>query len=71
MHAGKLGPLWQRIRATSLVCLAKPQPNLKATKFKTTYSRTALRDGLKWSVAHAAPQLCVKVIALAYKSSQG
>ena len=60
--AGKLGRLWQHVSHVQTFCLAqKQQQRLKGRKSRTTYSRAALRDALKWAAAQAPAQPSLKV----------
>ena len=61
MCTGKLGELWQHISQLHSVCLAKAAPVHRASKRGSTYSRAALREGLKSAAASSPAQLHVKV----------
>lgn len=66
MCAGKLGELWQHISQLHSVCLAKAAPVHRASKRGSTYSRAALREGLKSAAASSPAQMHVKVRHWAY-----
>ncbi|KAL3152304.1 hypothetical protein ABBQ32_001375 [Trebouxia sp. C0010 RCD-2024] len=61
----KLGRLWQHVGHVQTFCLAqKPQQKPKGCKPRTTYSRAALRDALKWAAAHSPAQPSLKALPL-------